>query len=56
LFATAKEEFKARGYWSGDQHESDAGSAWCQDFFNGFQYGYDVGYELRARAVRRLVI
>ena len=32
------------------------GWAWCQDFNYGYQVSNYRGYELRARAVRRLVI
>ncbi|HCN89485.1 MAG TPA: hypothetical protein DIT28_09955 [Oxalobacteraceae bacterium] len=56
LFANLKEQFQEAYYWSGEQHASYAGCAWCQYFNYGYQ-GYDViSLELRARAVRRLVI
>ena len=56
LRATLPDEFKADWYWSNRQHASDAGSAWCQLFFNGGQYYDYVNRTLRARAVRRLPI
>ena len=53
MFATAKDEFKSRAYWS---NQSESGWAWYQTFHYGDQsYGHK-GHELRARAVRRLVI
>jgi hypothetical protein len=56
LWAKHRDEFKKDWYWSGEQHESDAGYAWCQDFDNGYQDNLTVNLELRARAVRRLPI
>lgn len=56
LFATAKEEFEPNYYWSNEQHASDSDCAWGTLFGGGYQgYGI-VTAELRARAVRRLVI
>lgn len=56
LFANLKEEFEERAYWSCEAHESESGWAWCQYFLSGLQYGTTRGSELRARAVRRLII
>jgi hypothetical protein len=56
LFANCKQHFQSDWYWSGEQHASDASSAWGQGFGYGVQRSYDVSYECRARAVRRLVI
>ncbi len=56
LFANLKEEFEERAYWSSETHESESGWAWYQYFFNGYQDFSTRLYELRARAVRRLVI
>ena len=56
LYANLKEEFEERAYWSCEAHESESGWAWYQTFGNGDQDS-DTRYgELRARAVRRLVI
>lgn len=56
LFANLKEEFEERAYWSSEEHASSSSNAWSQSFGNGYQYyGYE-SYNLRARAVRRLVI
>jgi hypothetical protein len=41
-------------HWSSTQYSADY--AWCQTFGGGGQYGYDKDDELRARAVRRLLI
>ena len=54
LYATAKEEFERDYYWSNT--ESASGCAWSQGFLNGNQYCDYESAELRARAVRRLVI
>jgi hypothetical protein len=40
LFANLKGEFQSAWYWSGQQHETESGWAWCQHFGNGGQY-YD---------------
>ena len=56
LYANLKEEFEERAYWSCEAHESESGWAWDQTFGHGNQDSYYRGYELRARAVRRLVI
>jgi hypothetical protein len=57
LFANLKGEFQSAWYWSGQQHETDSGSAWYQDFYGGGQdYNHKDDYYCRARAVRRLVI
>ena len=56
LYANCKAQFKSDWYWSADLYASASGSAWCQNFGDGYQ-GYDViGIKLRARAVRRLSI
>jgi hypothetical protein len=54
-YETMPEEFKKQAYWSNTKHAS-AGWAWCQYFYNGSQYGSRQYSQLRARAVRRLVI
>ncbi len=56
LFANLKEQFEERWYWSGTQHSSGSGCAWCQDFGNGDQSFNHKDYQLRARFVRRSVI
>jgi hypothetical protein len=56
LFANLKEEFKQAWYWSGEQHASDSDCAWGQYFSNGGQYLTSPSTELRARAVRRLIL
>ena len=56
LYANLKEEFEERAYWSCEAHESESGWAWYQYFTNGYQFSINRTYELRARAVRRLVI
>ena len=56
LYANLKEAFEERAYWSCEAHESESGWAWFQGFSYGDQLSYHKTYELRARAVRRLVI
>ena len=56
LYANCKEQFQSAWYWSSEAHASDAGYAWCQTFDRGTQgYGPQSG-QLRARAVRRLIL
>ena len=56
LYANLKEEFEPRAYWSCEAHESESGWAWFQYFYDGSQDFNPKYYELRARAVRRLII
>jgi len=56
LYANLKSEFKETWYWSAQLHESDPDYAWYQNFSYGNQYSGLRNYELRARAVRRLII
>ena len=56
LFANLKECFESTWYWSNQQHEKESGWAWYQDFFNGLQYDKRKSNELRARAVRRVIV
>ncbi|MAO52155.1 MAG: hypothetical protein CML16_14905 [Pusillimonas sp.] len=56
LFANLKDHFKSSCYWSGELNADSSGYAWFQFFDLGSQYGNDVSAELRARAVRRLII
>ena len=56
LYANLKGEFKEAWYWSAQLHESDPDYAWYQHFINGNQTNGYRNYELRARAVRRLII
>ena len=42
-------------YWSGEEHESNAGWAWCQNFTSGYEGSNIIEGELRARAVRRFI-
>ena len=56
LFATLKDEFKAEWYWTREQYASDGAYAWTQGFGTGCQGTSRKDRQLRARAVRRLVI
>ena len=52
FFKHLPEQFQREWYWSNTQRES--GSAWFQNFGNGYQgWGY-TGNKCRARAVRRV--
>ena len=54
LWQNMREQFEQTWYWSSEQYAPDAGCAWCQSFYNGYQFRYLKSAELRARAVRRL--
>ena len=56
LYANLKGQFKPNWYWSNQAHETNASWAWCQHFDDGTQDDGSQDNELRARAVRRLVI
>ena len=56
LYANLKEHFADAWYWSSEEHASYAGWAWFQFFDDGYQSLIHQGYQLRARAVRRLSI
>lgn len=56
LFANLNDQFENRGYWSCEQHSSEPGLAWYQYFYYVGQYYHHKTNELRARAVRRLII
>ena len=56
LYANLKEEFEDSWYWSSEQHASTSDYAWCQNFDYGLQDNDYKDSELRARAVRRLII
>lgn len=56
LWANHRDQFKKDWYWSNEAHHSESGCAWHQ-YFTGGNQNYNTRYsELRARAVRRLVI
>ena len=56
LWANHRDQFQKDLYWSNETHHSESGWAWYQYFGNGDQDGSCRIHELRARAVRRLVI
>ncbi|CAJ0862505.1 hypothetical protein R77567_01654 [Ralstonia sp. LMG 32965] len=56
LYANLKEEFQGTWYWSSEAHERESGWAWYQVFNGGYQDITRQGPELRARAVRRLIL
>ena len=56
LYANLKHEFQPNWYWSGEQHASGDDYAWGQLFGYGYQDNISKSSELRARAVRRLII
>ena len=56
LFNQSKDQFKSEWYWTNEQRASSSDYAWFQHFDDGYQYYDSKGYELRARAVRRLII
>lgn len=50
----AEGQFKARWYWSGEQHATEPSWAWHQLFGYGTQSYLRKDYRTRARAVRRV--
>jgi hypothetical protein len=55
IFGNLKDQFPDGGaYWSCEQYAGNESYAWYQYFNDGYQDFYRKGYELRARAVRRL--
>ena len=54
--AGAGEAFAESYYWTSTQHASGSDYAWYQGFVNGGQYYISKVNELRARAVRRLIL
>ena len=56
LYANLKDEFQGAWYWSGEAHERESGWAWYQTFYDGYQGYHQQDDELRARAVRRLIL
>jgi len=56
LYENYSDKFEARAYWSNTQHASTSSYAWFQNFNYGYQDHTRKDGELRARAVRRLVI
>jgi len=56
LFKTQRGAFKERAYWSGEEFAGNGAYAWGQGFSHGNQYDWLKGDELRARAVRRVII
>jgi len=56
LFGNVPELFEKEWYWSSEQFAGDDASAWCQSFDYGTQTTSLKYYQLRARAVRRLIL
>lgn len=56
LYDRVAKIFQRDWYWSCEQHASGSSYAWAQTFDYGGQDGWTKDYQLRARAVRRLVI
>lgn len=56
MFQTLKGEFKEDWYWTNEKHASESSWAWFQHFDDGRQDISLKNDELRARAVRRVVI
>lgn len=56
LWANHRDQFQNDWYWSNETHHHESGWAWFQRFDYGTQVSCHEVTELRARAVRRLVI
>ena len=51
-----KDAFKRAWYWTSTQYAGDDASAWVQSFDYGYQLRNRKNDQLRARAVRRLIL
>ena len=56
LWQNCREHFTKDWYWSSEERASEAGWAWCHGFILGHQVNYPQYGQLRARAVRRVVV
>lgn len=56
LFVHVKDQFDQEWYWTREKHAAYFYYAWCQSFRSGNQSSTTKDGQLRARAVRRLVI
>ena len=56
LWANHRDQFKKDWYWSNEIHHAESGWAWYQYFDNGVQLTIYRITELRARAVRRVMV
>lgn len=56
LFGNLKEEFEEAYYWSCEQHASFSDFAWYQHFTSGTQHDWSKDSQVRARAVRRILV
>ena len=56
LFKALKAQFKPEAYWTSEPYAGYDGYAWGQRFGHGHQHDWRKDCELRARAVRRIVI
>lgn len=54
--AGGTEAFEADSYWTSTQHAARSDSAWCQNFRDGTQDNWTKDNELRARAVRSILL
>ena len=56
LYAHTKDQFEQDWYWTREQRAATSYYAWYQSFDYGYQNLISKGTQLRARAVRRLII
>jgi len=56
LYKTQRNAFKEKAYWSGEEYAGYDAYAWGQYFTTGDQCYWHKDDELRARAVRRVII
>lgn len=55
-FDQKKDQFDQKWYWTREQHAADSLFAWVQSFSYGYQHDIYKYNQLRARAVRRVLI
>ena len=56
LWANHRDQFQKEWYWSNETHHAESSWAWYQCFHDGSQGSYPKHLELRARAVRRVIV
>lgn len=55
MYEQFPDQFQKTWYWSNTTHKHETEWAWCQHFLYGYQSNGSKDYELRARAVRRVL-
>lgn len=56
IWGRARDQLQKEWYWTNEVHHADSSYAWSQGFGGGIQYHLRKSAELRAVAVRRVLI